>query len=210
MPYLCFGKSGRRTIRLCSLERALARRHPVRIDRPSAIPAPLFGSAAPGQRGARPSPGGEITSPSAKTHGDACNHTTAAGPLSRLVGAGGLASRSCPHQSPAGAPRPGGTEAGIAWSCVRCLPVPRPVGRQNSIREIDKPAGMLELLRLLFPTSRPCRLARWQRSAQRSRAVPMRRTVGACPSPSKAGSRLRRTRRATRYRSPRSGMCWPT
>ena len=43
MPYLCFGKSGRRTIRLCSLERALARCHPVRIDRLSAIPTPLFG-----------------------------------------------------------------------------------------------------------------------------------------------------------------------
>jgi len=64
MPYLFFGKSGRRTNRLCSLERALARCHPVRIDRRSAILAPLFGSAAPGQRGARPSPGGEITSPS--------------------------------------------------------------------------------------------------------------------------------------------------
>ncbi len=65
MPYLCFDKSGRRTNLLCSLERALARCHPVRIDRSSAILAPLFGSAAPGQRGGRPSPGREIASPSA-------------------------------------------------------------------------------------------------------------------------------------------------
>ena len=76
---------------LCSLERALAGCHPVRIDQLSAIPAPLSGSAAPGQLGARRSPGGEITSPSAKTHRDACNHTTATGPLTRLVGADGLA-----------------------------------------------------------------------------------------------------------------------
>jgi hypothetical protein len=75
-------------------------------------------SAAPGQR---------ITSPSPKTHGDACNHTTATGPLSRLVGAGGLA-----HQSPSGALRRAEVEAGIAWSCVRYLPVRRPFPRSSA------------------------------------------------------------------------------
>src|SRR5487761_175713 len=100
MPYLASVNPVDAQNLLCSLERALARCHPVRIDRLSAIPAPLFGSAAPGQRVARPSPGGEITSPSAKTHGDACNHTTATGPLSRLVGAGGEINPGGPNIPP--------------------------------------------------------------------------------------------------------------
>jgi hypothetical protein len=107
------------------LSACAGRCHPVRIDRLSAIPVPLFGSAAPGQRGAARRQAERSRCP---RRGRTAMHTTTRLPPDHsvvLLDPADLLS----GRSPAGAPPPAGTEAGIAWSCVRCLPVPRPLPR---------------------------------------------------------------------------------